>query len=84
MNHKSGTYHQLSQLAYDIQLILRQLESESGLSADRENSDSLLLFLWERRQELQQQVKEWQLYLQELDLPEGEEGSIGLQVTVGP
>ncbi|XP_005105360.1 golgin subfamily A member 4 isoform X2 [Aplysia californica] len=65
--------------AYDIKQILQQLETESGLSGDSENKDALLLYMWELRQDLQQQLKEWRLYLQELDLPEGEDDSSGLQ-----
>ena len=68
------------QPAYDIDQVLAKLEQESGLSGDQENSRALLLFLWGRRQEVEGQLKEWRMYLEEMDLPEGEDGARGLQV----
>nr|KAI8756306.1 putative leucine-rich repeat-containing protein DDisoform X1 [Biomphalaria glabrata] len=47
----------------DLTNILHELVKESGLSLEEEGPDGLLLYLWQERQLLQQNVKAWRICL---------------------
>ncbi|CAL1534105.1 unnamed protein product [Lymnaea stagnalis] len=55
----------------DLREIIKALEDESG--QDQEDLGSLLEYLWLERLALQSKMKEWRLYLELFDLPEGDD-----------
>lgn len=69
-----------SQQAIDIKEIWKQLDPESSFPSNQGDMESLVLYLWDKCQNLQQQLKTWQLYLEQLEVPMEEDYFISLQV----
>ncbi|CAG5136315.1 unnamed protein product, partial [Candidula unifasciata] len=65
--------------AIDIKQIWKQLDSESCFPWNHGDLESLVLYLWDKCQNLQQQLKPWQLYLEQLEVPVEEDYFVSLQ-----